>query len=341
MRKLRKHAHAIAKSASGAPATRPAAADQKLLDQARASRHRSTTPISVKIVSHFWKMACRRELRWIRSMVSRSGTDPPRVSAQRVMGRRSASARAAASWSRSRSRRGVVLYWSRKASAQASGSRRSSTGQVSEHCSPRLRSRLLDLAYRADAAFDAAAAASREKQKCAIGVRSCNSAIYRDGRIFGSASGCIPDMPLPGRRTVRSRNPRKAAASASLKRRGEIRTLGRPCGRQRFSRSSRWSPETVTRTSCPGILVYCFHAKAALKVPVAPLALFVPSSGASAADVSIDQSRGLRPARRLRGGEDRRREAPSHPVRPRTPVPSRALRVSSPADQRRRARRRA
>jgi hypothetical protein len=86
-------------------------------------------------------------------MVSRSGTDPPRVSAQRVMGRRSASARTAASWSRSRSRRGVVLYWSRKASAQASGSCRSSTGQVSERCSPRLRSRLLDFAYRADAAF--------------------------------------------------------------------------------------------------------------------------------------------------------------------------------------------
>jgi hypothetical protein len=47
-------------------------------------------------------------------MVSRSGSRPPCVSVQRVIGRRSASARVAAFRSRSRSRRGVVRYWSRK-----------------------------------------------------------------------------------------------------------------------------------------------------------------------------------------------------------------------------------
>jgi hypothetical protein len=194
-RECRNHPHAIAKSASGAPATRAAPADQKVLDQARANRHRSKTPISVKIVSHFWNMACRRELRWIRSMVSRSGTDPPRVSAQRVMGRRSASARTAASWSRSRSRRGVVLYWSRKASAQASGSCRSSTGQVSERCSPRLRSRLLDFAYRADAA-----------------VRRRRSCFARDATVLAGSDAAPASMGMEHSRrsgplSVRGRSP--------------------------------------------------------------------------------------------------------------------------------------
>jgi hypothetical protein len=61
-------------------------------------------------------------------MVSRSGSRPPRVSIQRVTGGRSRSARSAASRSRSRSPRGAVRYWPRKASAQASGSCRGSTG---------------------------------------------------------------------------------------------------------------------------------------------------------------------------------------------------------------------
>ena len=38
----------------------------------------------------------------------------------------------------------------------------------------------------------------------------------------------------------------KSTSLSSINGGGGIRTLGRPCGRQRFSRSSRWSQKTVT-----------------------------------------------------------------------------------------------
>src|SRR2546423_15528429 len=57
---------------------------------------------------------------------------------------------------------------------------------------------------------------------------------------------------------------------------------------------------------------------------------FEAVAGLEAGNRPIDRSRRLRPARRLRDGEGRRRETPGPPVRPRKPVPLRALRECSP-----------